>query len=81
MLAVNGDLNLSGTITVSVTPLAGTLAPGTYRLINYTGTLTGSAANLVAAPSRYTITFDTSTPGPGEHECAGWPARQPRLER
>ncbi|HWH72010.1 MAG TPA: autotransporter-associated beta strand repeat-containing protein, partial [Candidatus Sulfotelmatobacter sp.] len=52
-----------GTVTVSITPLAGTLAAGTYRLINYTGTLTGSAANLVAAPSRYTITFDTTTPG------------------
>lgn len=63
LLVVNGDLNLSGTTTVSVTPLAGTLATGTYRLINYTGALTGSAANLVAAPSRYTITFDTSTPG------------------
>ena len=63
LLVINGDLNLSGTTTVSVTPLAGTLATGTYRLINYTGALTGSAANLVAAPSRYTLTFDTSTTG------------------
>lgn len=63
LLVVNGDLNLSGTTTVSVTPLAGTLETGTYRLINYTGALTGSAANLVAASSRYTITFDTSTAG------------------
>jgi autotransporter-associated beta strand protein len=61
LLVVNGDLNLNGTVTVSIAPLAGTLAAGTYRLINYTGNLTGSAANFVAAPSGYTITFDTST--------------------
>lgn len=63
LLVVNGDLNLNGTVTVSVTALAGTLAPGPYRIISYTGNLTGSAANLVAAASGYTITFDTSTAG------------------
>ena len=39
------------------------MTPGTYRLIDYTGVLTGSAANLVAAPSSYSISFDSSTPG------------------
>ncbi|MBN2506720.1 MAG: immunoglobulin domain-containing protein [Verrucomicrobia bacterium] len=63
LLVVNGDLNLQGTVTVSVTALENTLAAGPYTLITYTGNLTGSADNLVAAPSRYTITFDTSTPG------------------
>jgi autotransporter-associated beta strand protein len=63
LLTVNGNLTLGGTILVSITPLAGNLAPGTYRLINYTGTLTGSAANLTAIPSRYSVSFDTSTPG------------------
>ncbi|HEY5915366.1 MAG TPA: autotransporter-associated beta strand repeat-containing protein, partial [Verrucomicrobiae bacterium] len=63
LVVVNGDLRLNGTVMVSVNPLTGTLTPGTYRLINYTGTLTGSAATLVAAPSGYNITFDTSTAG------------------
>lgn len=63
LIVVNGDLTLSGTVTVSFTPLTGTLAAGSYRLINYTGGFIGSAANFVAAPSRYSITFDTSTAG------------------
>ncbi len=74
LLAINGDLNLSGTITVLVTALGGTLEAGTYRLITYTGTLTGGAGNLVAAPSRYTISFDTTTtPGAVNMIVAGGP--------
>jgi fibronectin-binding autotransporter adhesin len=55
LIDVAGNLNLSGTINVSISPLAGTLASGTYRLFNYTGSLTGSAANFalptVSAPA------------------------------
>jgi autotransporter-associated beta strand protein len=63
LLQINGNVTLAGLVTVRPNALAGTLATGTYRLINYTGTLTGSAANLVADAPGYTITFDTSTAG------------------
>jgi autotransporter-associated beta strand protein len=63
LLQINGNVTLAGLVTVRPNALAGTLATGTYRLINYTGTLTGSAANLTADAPGYTITFDTSTAG------------------
>lgn len=74
LLQINGDLTLDGTITVNLYPLADRLANGTYRLINYTGTLNGDATNLVAAPSPYTITFDTATPGQVNMTVSGAPA-------
>jgi autotransporter-associated beta strand protein len=45
-LNVAGNLHLSGTVTVLINALNGSLTPGTYQLISYGGTLTGSAANL-----------------------------------
>ncbi len=46
LLQVNGDLTLGGS-TLNVTDIgAFASAPGSYRLINYTGTLTGSAGNI-----------------------------------
>lgn len=66
LLQVNGSLTLNNnTITINM-PL-GTLAAGTYRLVNYTGTLSGSfnptVALSVGGVSRYTLTLDTSTTG------------------
>jgi len=44
-LAINGNLDISGGVTTNViTPLT-TLAVGRYKLITYTGSLTGSAAS------------------------------------
>ena len=50
LLTVNGDLALGGTISVNVFPIAGVLAEGTYRLVNYTGALLGGAS-VVTGPS------------------------------
>ena len=50
-VAIIGNLSLSGTVALVLNPLNGTLPPGSYTLITYTGTLTGSAANFtVFAP-------------------------------
>ncbi len=73
LLQVNGDLRLVGSVMVRPSGLPGTLAPGTYRLINYTGALTGSAANLVADADGYTVTFDTSTVGEVNMTVSGTP--------
>ena len=59
LTVVNGDLTLGGS-TLNVTGLAG-FAAGTYDLINYTGSLTGSALVLGSlpagfSPSAFTIT-------------------------
>jgi len=48
-LHVIGNLHLSGTNTIFIKPLNGSLAPGTYTLITYTGTLTGGLENLKLA--------------------------------
>ncbi len=46
LIAVQGNLNLSGTNILQINPTSGTLSSGTYTLITYTGTLTGGALNL-----------------------------------
>lgn len=45
-LAVSGDLALSGVSRIDLSRLSGPPAAGTYPLITYTGTLTGSTANV-----------------------------------
>lgn len=45
-LAINGNLALSGIVSVVINPLSAQLAPGTYTLATYTGSLTGSVSNL-----------------------------------
>lgn len=45
-IQVAGNLSLSGTVHIVVTALNGTLSPGTYTLLTYGGTLTGSASNI-----------------------------------
>lgn len=45
-LAITGNLALSGIVSVVINPLAAQLAPGTYTLATYSGSLTGSTSNL-----------------------------------
>jgi autotransporter-associated beta strand protein len=59
LLQVNGDLNLNGN-NVAINFLQDHLQVGTYRLINYTGTLSGNFGTLA---TRAQATIDTSTPG------------------
>jgi fibronectin-binding autotransporter adhesin len=59
LLQVNGDLNLNGN-NVVINFLQNHLQVGTYRLINYTGTLSGNFGTL---STRAQATIDTSTPG------------------
>jgi len=47
LIQVAGNLNLSGTNTLSVNLLNGQLAVGVYPLLQYSGTLTGGLTNLV----------------------------------
>ncbi|WP_243348605.1 T9SS type A sorting domain-containing protein [Parabacteroides sp. FAFU027] len=44
-LVINGSLTLTGVNYVVLNTESGVLPPGTYSLINWTGTLTGSVAN------------------------------------
>jgi len=64
ILNVTGALTLNGNPTLNLT-LTGFKPSGTYRLINYTGTIQGGGAfNLVPpAGSSETFVLDTSTPG------------------
>ena len=66
-LNVQGNVALSGTITVTPTGSTGTLVPGTYALITYSGTLTGSPTFTWVTPpgSPNAVTLST-TSNPGE---------------
>ena len=48
-IQITGDLNLSGSSTIFIKRLNASLAPGTYTLITYSGSLTGGLANLKLA--------------------------------
>jgi autotransporter-associated beta strand protein len=54
-IAVTGNLALSGKVAVIIKPLNSQLATGTYTLLTYSGTLTGSLSNL-------TVTLPAGTP-------------------
>jgi fibronectin-binding autotransporter adhesin len=54
-ITVEGNLSLSGTVTLHIQPLNGTLAVGNYTLLTYGGTLTGTAANLAVNVPEGTI--------------------------
>ncbi|HEU5124748.1 MAG TPA: autotransporter-associated beta strand repeat-containing protein [Verrucomicrobiae bacterium] len=64
LLQVNGNLAVNGNSILINLPNAA-LKAGTYRLINYTGTLSGSFNPTVSLGglSRYGLTLDTSTVG------------------
>ena len=58
---ITGNLSLDGTLNVN--NLSG-FGAGTYRLFNYTGTLTGASTLLQGTmPADFTYTIDTSTTG------------------
>ncbi|MGN6643871.1 MAG: autotransporter-associated beta strand repeat-containing protein, partial [Verrucomicrobiota bacterium] len=46
LIAVAGNLTLTGTNTFQVNQLDGALSPGTYPLVSYTGSLIGGPANI-----------------------------------
>ena len=54
-IAVTGNLVVSGKVAIVIKPLNAQLAPGTYTLLTYTGTLTGSLSN-------FTVTVPAGTP-------------------
>ena len=64
ILNVTGSLTLNGNPTMTLT-LTGYKPSGTYRLINYTGTIQGGGAFAVVPPvgSAETFVVDTTTPG------------------
>jgi len=49
LLIINGNLTLKGTNTFVIHQLNPTLPPGVYPLVNYSGFLTGSLANLTVS--------------------------------
>ncbi len=61
---VGGNLSLNGDIKINITKLGTALGSGTYRLINYSGTLSGSPtftlAGLTGTATRQNFTVDTS---------------------
>jgi fibronectin-binding autotransporter adhesin len=62
VIAVTGNLTVNGN-NITINPLSGTLADGTYTLFTYTGTLSGSFGTVsTVAPSRYGLSLSTSTP-------------------
>jgi len=66
LVKVAGNLSLSGTNSLVINATQGTLPAGRYTLFNYTGSLTGGAANLAiagAGTTRQTFSFDTATSG------------------
>jgi autotransporter-associated beta strand protein len=64
LINVGGSLDLSGVTSISVNPLGILTIGNSYTLINYTGTLIGSVANLaITNNSRYTFSLNTDTPG------------------
>jgi fibronectin-binding autotransporter adhesin len=65
LVQVNGNLTLGGVVNVNTGSIfANTLLPGSYRLINYTGTLSGNAA-IGSIPSGF-ATSQIQTVIPGE---------------
>ena len=65
LVEVGGNLAFAGTTTIAITPVAGGLASGTYRLMNYAGSLSGDASNLqlsMLSPIRQIATVDTAAP-------------------
>ena len=75
-IAVNGNLTLLGMTAVNILALPNNVLSGTYTLITYTGTLTGSAANLQpsSGATRYSYVFDTSIAGQVNVTVSGGPA-------
>jgi autotransporter-associated beta strand protein len=63
LVVVQGNLTLSGTNLIEVNPLDGSLEPGIYPLIKYTGALSGGLGNLVLAGNFIQEVVLTNPPG------------------
>lgn len=79
LLLVNGNLSLSGLSEIALTPVAGNLANGTYKLIRYTGALAGGAGNLNLSgfgggATRQTASLRTATAHEVDLVVSGAPA-------
>ena len=74
-LTVNGNVTFGGAVTVAPASPS-TLGPGTYTLLVYTGTETGTPAFTYVPPHglNQSATFDTSTPGQVNVIISGPPA-------
>lgn len=73
LINVVGDLTPNGN-TITINPISGTLANGTYTLITYTGNLNGSFAGAaMASSSRYNLVLDTSVPHQVRVQVTGVP--------
>ena len=66
LIAVAGNLNLSGANTFALTLVSGALPTGRYKLISYNGTRTGGAANfsvtILGVPPNVLVSVDDSIP-------------------
>lgn len=63
-LNVGGTITLNGITTIQIAAPEGFIANGTYRLINYSGTLQGGGSFALVTPgSRQNFALDTTTPG------------------
>ncbi len=67
LVAVGGNLSLSGTNTVVINPFGGGLSASSYLIATYAGTLTGGAPNLtftgLPTGTRQMFAFNTGTQG------------------
>ncbi len=64
LVSITGNLSLAGSVSLIINPLSGTLAPGAYTLLTYTGALSGSASNLsVVVPdgTPYTLSLGSGS--------------------
>ncbi|MCC6124155.1 MAG: autotransporter-associated beta strand repeat-containing protein [Pirellulales bacterium] len=62
LIAVGGDLNVSAPMALDIAPIA-PLATGTYRLMNYVGTLNNPGNLSLNNATRYAMTIDLATAG------------------
>lgn len=76
VLNVAGSLTLNSAHTIEINLPEGFVPAGTYRLINYSGTLQGFGFFSLSAPSgtRQTFLLDTATPGQVNLVVSGSPA-------
>jgi autotransporter-associated beta strand protein len=56
LINIVGDLTLNGVNSLVLAPLNGSIPPGTYTLIKYSGNLNGSLANLTVSGASGTLT-------------------------
>jgi autotransporter-associated beta strand protein len=71
LINVAGNLTLNNNLLTAI-PMATTLASGTYRIINYAGTRSGTLA--FTNPTHYNVTIDYSTPNQVNAIVSGSPA-------